>query len=211
MSSRFQTSHISLRPISSNQTRPRPVHYIPISSNYPGHKSSLGFPFLTIPQLLMVISLLSVTGLLLYVGIGYGVNGPIFKSSEIDPTGYENDVYDNSTTPTHLPWVDHPSLLNQTSTDYAPSFRFQDTYNYCNSPHVSASTYVLPPSYPSQSKLFHLTTFIRHHKRSPDNLFPREGRIRSTRGGEWDCENFERFSFGRSQGVSLSKRKGMDR
>ncbi|KAI0758759.1 phosphoglycerate mutase-like protein [Fomes fomentarius] len=80
-------------------------------------------------------------------------------------------VYDSSTTPSHLAW---------------------DTYNYCNAPHVNAEHYFKPTSVP-HAKLVYMTAVIRHHKRTPDNLYPQENELNAM---PWDCADFAQFSYG---------------
>ncbi|KAH7923012.1 phosphoglycerate mutase-like protein [Leucogyrophana mollusca] len=74
-------------------------------------------------------------------------------------------VYNTSITPSYLPW---------------------NTYNYCNAPHVNAHHYVKPND--SEAVLVYLNTMIRHHKRTPDNLYPNEKELNPASG--WDCTDF---------------------
>ncbi|RPD63478.1 phosphoglycerate mutase-like protein [Lentinus tigrinus ALCF2SS1-6] len=82
-------------------------------------------------------------------------------------------VYNSSFTPSNLPW---------------------NTYNYCNAPHVNAKHYSLPAN-ASHPKLVYMNAVIRHHKRSPDNLYPEENELNSV---PWDCSDFSQFSYGGS-------------
>ncbi|TFK81329.1 phosphoglycerate mutase-like protein [Polyporus arcularius HHB13444] len=82
-------------------------------------------------------------------------------------------VYNSSTTPSNLPW---------------------NTYNYCNAPHVNAKHYSLPAN-ASHAKLVYMNAVIRHHKRSPDNLYPEENELNSV---PWDCTDFTQYSYGGS-------------
>ncbi|KIP12191.1 hypothetical protein PHLGIDRAFT_62597 [Phlebiopsis gigantea 11061_1 CR5-6] len=79
-------------------------------------------------------------------------------------------VYNTSQTPSNLPW---------------------NTYNYCNAPHVNAEHYTVPEI--KDAKLVYLNTVIRHHKRTPDNLYPEENSLNAI---PWDCTDFEQFSYG---------------
>ncbi|THH16964.1 hypothetical protein EW146_g3768 [Bondarzewia mesenterica] len=80
-------------------------------------------------------------------------------------------VYNTSQTPTDLSW---------------------NTYNYCNAPHVNAKYYEPPPL--EEAELVYLNVMIRHHKRTPDNLYPSENELNPAAG--WDCSNFLEFSYG---------------
>ncbi|KAF8320479.1 phosphoglycerate mutase-like protein [Clavulina sp. PMI_390] len=80
-------------------------------------------------------------------------------------------IYNTSTTPAHLPW---------------------NTYNYCNAPHVSAEHYEYPQHQGAQLK--HVTVFMRHHKRTPDNLYPTENSLNPLAG--WNCTNFLQNNYG---------------
>ncbi|EIW56337.1 phosphoglycerate mutase-like protein [Trametes versicolor FP-101664 SS1] len=80
-------------------------------------------------------------------------------------------VYNSSVTPDTLPW---------------------NTYNYCNAPHVNAKHYSRPPNAP-HARLVYLNTVIRHHKRTPDNLYPSENELNSA---PWECADFLEFSYG---------------
>ncbi|EKM52252.1 uncharacterized protein PHACADRAFT_176271 [Phanerochaete carnosa HHB-10118-sp] len=83
--------------------------------------------------------------------------------------GSVTGVYNTSQTPADLPW---------------------DTYNYCNAPHVNAAHYTMPNV--SGAKLVYLNAVIRHHKRTPDNLYPQENVLNTP----WDCSDFEQFNYG---------------
>ncbi|KAJ1023572.1 hypothetical protein NDA16_003189 [Ustilago loliicola] len=81
-------------------------------------------------------------------------------------------VFTTSTTPGHLPW---------------------DTYNYCNAPHISAKHYELPPQAKKDAKLVFVNVVQRHHKRTPDNLYPNENVFNPPAG--WDCSNYQQISY----------------
>ncbi|KAI0659475.1 phosphoglycerate mutase-like protein [Cubamyces menziesii] len=87
------------------------------------------------------------------------------------PLASADGVYDSSITPANLPW---------------------NTYNYCNAPHVNAEHYQRPANAP-HAKLVYLNVVIRHHKRTPDNLYPNENELNAV---PWDCADFEQFSYG---------------
>ncbi|KAH9911777.1 phosphoglycerate mutase-like protein [Epithele typhae] len=82
-----------------------------------------------------------------------------------------NGVYNSSITPSDLPW---------------------NTYNYCNAPHVNGQHYTKPTN-ASHAKLVYLNAVIRHHKRTPDNLYPSENELNAL---PWDCTDFPQFSYG---------------
>ncbi|KAL0960733.1 hypothetical protein HGRIS_005757 [Hohenbuehelia grisea] len=79
-------------------------------------------------------------------------------------------VYDSSTTPANLPW---------------------NTYNYCNAPHVNSAHYSSPPV--KDAKLVYLNVVMRHHKRTPDNLYPRENELNPPAG--WDCTDLHQMLY----------------
>ncbi|KAI0791129.1 phosphoglycerate mutase-like protein [Abortiporus biennis] len=79
-------------------------------------------------------------------------------------------VYNTSSTPSNLPW---------------------NTYNYCNAPHVNSKHYTSPSV--EGAKLVYLNVVMRHHKRTPDNLYPQENELNSV---FWNCTDFRQFSFG---------------
>ncbi|SNX85424.1 related to acid phosphatase [Melanopsichium pennsylvanicum] len=81
-------------------------------------------------------------------------------------------VFNSSTTPAGLPW---------------------DTYNYCNAPHVNAAHYERP-SQAKNAKLVFVNVVQRHHKRTPDNLYPNENIFNPAAG--WDCSNYHQISYG---------------
>ncbi|KAI0071352.1 phosphoglycerate mutase-like protein [Panus rudis PR-1116 ss-1] len=91
-------------------------------------------------------------------------------SSAGDPLATSGGVYDSSHTPSNFPW---------------------NTYNYCNAPHVNTKHYTLPPV--KGAKLVYLNMVMRHHKRTPDNLYPKENELNSV---PWNCVDFKQFSFG---------------
>ncbi|SPO26984.1 related to acid phosphatase [Ustilago trichophora] len=80
-------------------------------------------------------------------------------------------VFNSSTTPAGLPW---------------------DTYNYCNAPHVNAQHYERPPQ-AKDAKLVFVNVVQRHHKRTPDNLYPQENIFNPASG--WDCSNYHQISY----------------
>ncbi|KAI0743062.1 phosphoglycerate mutase-like protein [Daedaleopsis nitida] len=82
-------------------------------------------------------------------------------------------VYNSSLTPADLPW---------------------NTYNYCNAPHVNAKHYSKPTN-ALHAKLVYMNAVIRHHKRSPDNLYLQENELNAI---PWDCADFTQFSYGGS-------------
>ncbi|KAI0698791.1 phosphoglycerate mutase-like protein [Earliella scabrosa] len=90
------------------------------------------------------------------------------NSGRISPS---SGIYNTSVTPSHLPW---------------------NTYNYCNAPHVNRAHYT-KPSNVSHAKLVYMNAVIRHHKRTPDNLYPQENELN---GVPWDCADFPQFSYG---------------
>lgn len=73
-------------------------------------------------------------------------------------------VYNTSITPDNLPW---------------------NTYNYCNAPHVNPDHYSMPDK--SDMQLEFVIVAMRHHKRTPDNLYPSERTLNPTTG--WDCSS----------------------
>lgn len=80
-------------------------------------------------------------------------------------------VYNSSVTPENLPW---------------------NTYNYCNAPHVNAKHYQLPVNAPNAT-LVYMNVVLRHHKRTPDNLYPDENELNAI---PWNCSDFLQFSYG---------------
>ncbi|KAI0772316.1 phosphoglycerate mutase-like protein [Trametes elegans] len=83
----------------------------------------------------------------------------------------ENGVYSSSMTPANLPW---------------------NTYNYCNAPHVNPAHYYRPTN-ASHARLVYLNSVIRHHKRTPDNIYPNENELNAV---PWDCADFKQYSYG---------------
>ncbi|KIN93474.1 hypothetical protein M404DRAFT_171145 [Pisolithus tinctorius Marx 270] len=73
-------------------------------------------------------------------------------------------VYNASITPSNLPW---------------------DTYNYCNAPHVNLDHYSFPNE--SGARLRFVVVVMRHHKRTPDNLYLSERTLNPITG--WDCSS----------------------
>lgn len=92
-------------------------------------------------------------------------NGTGFPTLISTPLG----VYNSSNTPSNFPW---------------------NTYNYCNAPHVNAAHYVKPPQ---DAELVYLNMLMRHHKRTPDNLYPQENSVNKV---PWNCSDYDEFSFG---------------
>ncbi|KAF7979741.1 hypothetical protein HWV62_41116 [Athelia sp. TMB] len=78
-------------------------------------------------------------------------------------------VYNSSKTPEGLPW---------------------NTYNYCNAPHVNLAHYDVPDT---AAELVHVTAIMRHHKRTPDNLYPDENSLNPFAG--WDCTDIKLQSY----------------
>ncbi|KAN0078177.1 Histidine phosphatase superfamily [Tylopilus felleus] len=74
-------------------------------------------------------------------------------------------IYNSSVTPSDLPW---------------------NTYNYCNAPHVNSQHYTQPED--PAATLEYLNVVIRHHKRTPDNLYPDELSLNPISG--WNCTDF---------------------
>ncbi|KAL4071479.1 histidine phosphatase superfamily [Scleroderma yunnanense] len=79
-------------------------------------------------------------------------------------------IYNSSTTPSHLPW---------------------NTYNYCNAPHINAGHYVLPNA--STATLVFVAMVMRHHKRTPDNLYPSEHTLNPSSG--WNCSDIPTYAY----------------
>ncbi|KAF8517913.1 phosphoglycerate mutase-like protein [Hysterangium stoloniferum] len=94
-------------------------------------------------------------------------------ASDIDSA---NGVYSGSQTPHQFPW---------------------NTYNYCNAPHVNAAHYTVP-SNSSGAELVYMNVMIRHHKRTPDNLYPSENELNPQPG--WVCTYFLESTYGSLQG-----------
>ncbi|SJX62622.1 related to acid phosphatase [Sporisorium reilianum f. sp. reilianum] len=107
----------------------------------------------------------------------------IFKSSMSTNTSVTpfSGVFTSSVTPADLPW---------------------DTYNYCNAPHVSAKYYERPPQ-AKDARLVFVNVVQRHHKRTPDNLYPNENIFNPAAG--WDCSNYQQISYsvGANQDANL--------
>ncbi|KAI8996247.1 phosphoglycerate mutase-like protein [Trametes punicea] len=99
-------------------------------------------------------------------------------SAESGSLASANGVYNSSITPSDLPW---------------------NTYNYCNAPHVSKEHYARPTNV-SHPELVYLNVVIRHHKRTPDNLYPNENELNSI---PWDCAHFEQFNYGGPGGAQV--------
>ncbi|EJD04724.1 phosphoglycerate mutase-like protein [Fomitiporia mediterranea MF3/22] len=83
-------------------------------------------------------------------------------------------VYNSSQTPSSLPW---------------------NTYNYCNAPHVNAAHYSKPTlsNGDGEPELVYVNAIIRHHKRTPDNLYPNEAELNPASG--WDCSDIHLFDY----------------
>ncbi|KAI0683289.1 phosphoglycerate mutase-like protein [Cytidiella melzeri] len=103
----------------------------------------------------------------MFVAAAVGATAP----SSVNNSGLAsaNGVYSGSQTPSSLAW---------------------NTYNYCNAPHVVPAHYTLPSA--KGAKLVYMNTVIRHHKRTPDNLYPQENMLNTP----WDCSDFEQFNNG---------------
>ncbi|KAF8552843.1 phosphoglycerate mutase-like protein [Imleria badia] len=86
-------------------------------------------------------------------------------SVKFDHTVYHGGIYNSSFTPSHQPW---------------------NTYNYCNAPHVNSQHYTEPED--PAATLEYLNVVIRHHKRTPDNLYPDERPLNPISG--WNCVDF---------------------
>ncbi|KAH8980764.1 phosphoglycerate mutase-like protein [Lactarius hatsudake] len=67
--------------------------------------------------------------------------------------------------------------------------------SYCNAPHVNVSHYEPPEK---GVELLHLSVMMRHHKRAPVVLVPKEREINI--GVPWDCSGIEQFTYGGSGG-----------
>ncbi|KAF8484365.1 phosphoglycerate mutase-like protein [Gautieria morchelliformis] len=91
------------------------------------------------------------------------------RASSIDSA---NGVYSGSQTPSTFPW---------------------NTYNYCNAPHVNAAHYSVPPN-SSGAELVYMNVMVRHHKRTPDNLYPTENQLNPPSG--WVCTDFLESTYG---------------
>ncbi|TCD60758.1 hypothetical protein EIP91_009551 [Steccherinum ochraceum] len=100
-------------------------------------------------------------------------NGTGFPTVLSTPLG----VYNSSQTPANFPW---------------------NTYNYCNAPHVNAAHYVMPPE--SDVELKYVNMLMRHHKRTPDNLYPKENSINTQ---AWNCTDFQEFAHGGPGGAAV--------
>ncbi|KZT33072.1 phosphoglycerate mutase-like protein [Sistotremastrum suecicum HHB10207 ss-3] len=95
----------------------------------------------------------------------------VFSPSQDVHSSEFRGIYNTSHTPSYLPW---------------------DTYNYCNAPHVNEAHYSRPPS--TNATLIHVTLMMRHHKRTPDNLYPNENALNPAEG--WDCSSFIQENHG---------------
>ncbi|KAH8092212.1 phosphoglycerate mutase-like protein [Cristinia sonorae] len=71
-----------------------------------------------------------------------------------------------------------------------PSNFLWNTYNYCNAPHVNAAHYNAPSK---DADLVYLNMVMRHHKRTPDNLYPKENSVNTV---PWNCTDFDEFAYG---------------
>lgn len=87
------------------------------------------------------------------------------------PISTPNGVYNSSTTPSSFAW---------------------NTYNYCNAPHVNAAHYTKPDV--EGAEMVYMNVMFRHHKRTPDNLYPDENGLNPA--GGWNCSNFVQFNYG---------------
>ncbi|KAH9067513.1 phosphoglycerate mutase-like protein [Lactarius vividus] len=73
----------------------------------------------------------------------------------------------------------------------SPTFpRQRDFSSYCNAPHVNASDYEPPEK---GVELLHLSVMMRHHKRAPVALVPKEREINI--GVPWDCSGIKQFTY----------------
>ncbi|KAK7684387.1 hypothetical protein QCA50_012334 [Cerrena zonata] len=108
----------------------------------------------------------------LHVFITYALTALLTSSAvrSADVISSNEGVYNSSRTPANLPW---------------------NTYNYCNAPHVNAKHYTTPSV--DGAKLVYLNMVMRHHKRTPDNLYPQENELNAI---PWECSDFHQFSFG---------------
>ena len=72
----------------------------------------------------------------------------------------------------------------------------QDTYHYCNMPHVGSATYPLPPL---NMDLLYVEVVQRHHKRTPyaSNTFPHEDI-------PWSCDDVKLVSYGIPDGTEVA-------
>ncbi|KAL6303379.1 phosphoglycerate mutase-like protein [Sparassis latifolia] len=96
----------------------------------------------------------------------------IFAQTVLEPVNLNTGgIYDSSVTPTDLPW---------------------NTYNYCNAPHVNSKHYSTPTE-AEDASLVYLNVVMRHHKRTPDNLYPNENELNSV---PWNCWNMRQYSYG---------------
>ncbi|EGN94817.1 hypothetical protein SERLA73DRAFT_187884 [Serpula lacrymans var. lacrymans S7.3] len=85
---------------------------------------------------------------------------------------HNHGIYNSSTTPAHLPW---------------------NTYNYCNAPHVNPEYYSKPSHVDSGITLVFLNGMMRHHKRTPDNLYPNERDLDAS--VTWECKHLAAHSY----------------
>ncbi|KAI6042319.1 hypothetical protein EDC04DRAFT_2659413 [Pisolithus marmoratus] len=60
-----------------------------------------------------------------------------------------------------------------------------DTYNYCNASHVNPDHFSLLDE--AGARLEFVVVVMRHHKRTPDSLYPSERTLNPTNG--WDCSS----------------------
>ncbi|KAH9044119.1 phosphoglycerate mutase-like protein [Lactarius hengduanensis] len=80
----------------------------------------------------------------------------------------------------------HLSLASPTFPRHWPG----DFSSYCNAPHVNVSHYEPPEK---GVELLHLSVMMRHHKRAPVVLVPKEREINI--GVPWDCSGIKRFTY----------------
>ncbi|KAH9039872.1 phosphoglycerate mutase-like protein [Lactarius pseudohatsudake] len=80
----------------------------------------------------------------------------------------------------------HLSLASPTFPRHWPG----DFSSYCNAPHVNVSHYEPPEK---GVELLHLSVMMRHHKRTPVVLVPKEREINI--GVPWDCSGIKRFTY----------------
>ncbi|KAH7104701.1 phosphoglycerate mutase-like protein [Auriculariales sp. MPI-PUGE-AT-0066] len=89
-------------------------------------------------------------------------------------------------------WSTSPALARDSNTTSIPYLDY-----YCNAKRVTASSWTPPPHSPS-AELVHITLFMRHHARTPDNLLPNESNFNSV---DWDCSDLITYNFASSPNV----------
>lgn len=75
----------------------------------------------------------------------------------------------------------------------------QDTYHYCNMPHVGSAGFATYPLPPSNMDLLYVEVVQRHHKRTPyaSNTFPHEDI-------SWSCDDVKLVSYGIPDGTEVA-------